>query len=68
MGERSLLTFLEDDAGATAIEYGLIAALMVLVMIVGLNVLAEAMVDMYTGSDDSIRAVIDGTGTGSGGS
>ena len=63
---RSIGTFLSEETGATALEYGLIAALMVLVMLVGLNVLADAMIHMYTGSDDSLRGVIDGAQEGGG--
>ena len=54
--------FWREEEGATAVEYGLIVSLMILVMIVGINSFAEAMTDMYSDSDDSIRATIDNAG------
>jgi pilus assembly protein Flp/PilA len=41
-------SFAEDEEGATAIEYGLIAALMAIALISGLLVMRDAMNSMYT--------------------
>jgi pilus assembly protein Flp/PilA len=39
--------FYQDESGATAIEYGLIAALVSVVIIAGLNVLGPALNDTF---------------------
>lgn len=41
------LHFLRDEAGADAIEYGLIAALVAIALIVALTSMHETMVGMY---------------------
>lgn len=43
----SLCVFLSDDDGATAIEYGLIAALVALVIVSGVTLLSGKMIGMY---------------------
>ena len=40
---RTFYRFLKDESGATAIEYGLIAALVSVVIIVGLNALGPQL-------------------------
>ena len=40
---RTLYRFLKDESGATAIEYGLIAALVSVVIIAGLNALGPQL-------------------------
>ena len=45
---RTLLSALRTTRGATAIEYGLIVAFVVIAMIVGLTVLADATIGMWT--------------------
>jgi pilus assembly protein Flp/PilA len=42
-----LVRFVRDRRGATAIEYGLIAALVVLAMVGGLTAFSDEMIDMY---------------------
>lgn len=42
-----LTTLLRDESGATAIEYGLIAALMITVLIVALLSLGDSMDVLY---------------------
>ncbi|HEY7609018.1 MAG TPA: Flp family type IVb pilin [Alphaproteobacteria bacterium] len=42
-----LTTFLRDERGATAIEYGLIAALVAVVIIVALQQLGGSLGDLY---------------------
>ena len=44
---RTLLRALRTTRGATAIEYGLIVAFVVIAMIVGLTVLADATIGMW---------------------
>ncbi len=43
-----LRKFHKDESGPTAIEYGLIAALVSVVIIAGLNVLGPALRDAFT--------------------
>ena len=48
--ESQMLTrFLKDENGATAIEYGLIAALVAVACIVALEALGTSLQDMFTG-------------------
>lgn len=44
-----LTRFLKDENGATAIEYGLIAALVAVACIVALEALGTSLQDMFTG-------------------
>ncbi len=44
---RILLKFLQDEKAATAIEYSMILALIVLALIAALQVLGGSMDDMY---------------------
>lgn len=48
----------EDEIGATAVEYGLIVALMVIAMSVGLNGVARETSNMWTNVSDSVVAAI----------
>ena len=43
-----LTKFFQDESGATAIEYGLIAALVAVVIITGLGILGTALNDQFT--------------------
>jgi pilus assembly protein Flp/PilA len=43
-----LSRFIEDESGATAIEYGLIAALIFLAIIVSLQATGGAVINMFT--------------------
>ncbi len=54
--------FMNDESGATAIEYGLIAAIVGIGIIVGLNKLTTALNGTFT----SVSTSLSGTGTGSG--
>jgi len=50
MGERSMSTFrrfVQDDSGATAIEYGLIAALVSVAIIVALGTLGNELSNTF---------------------
>ncbi len=46
--------FLDNEDGATAIEYGLIAALIAIVIVAGITALRVAMVDMYESIEDTV--------------
>lgn len=50
----TLLRFAKDDAGATAIEYGLIAAGVAVVIIVGVNALGTKINSLFQGIGDKI--------------
>lgn len=49
-----------DGRGATAIEYGLLAALMAVMVIGSLTMFGDAMADLYTYYTDAIAAVVEG--------
>ena len=44
----ALRRFIKDDSGATAIEYGLIAALMAVIIIAAFNQLSQPLKDAFT--------------------
>jgi pilus assembly protein Flp/PilA len=46
---RVLVRFLSDESGATAIEYGLIAALVAVVAITGMTTLGTKLKALFTG-------------------
>jgi pilus assembly protein Flp/PilA len=48
--------FLKDESGATAIEYGLIAALVAVACIVALEALGSSVSGMFTGIKDKLDA------------
>ncbi|MCZ4273891.1 Flp family type IVb pilin [Maritalea porphyrae] len=49
-----LKAFLHNDSGATAIEYGLIAAVVAVVVIASFNGLGDALNDLFNGNEKSI--------------
>jgi len=51
------MKFLKNEDGATAIEYGLIAALIAVALIVGAGSLGMSIVDLFSGSGSKIEAV-----------
>lgn len=53
-----LIDFRSDENGATAIEYGLICALLVIAMSVGLNGVATSTINMWTRVSDNVSAAI----------
>jgi Flp pilus assembly pilin Flp len=63
VGYRTLIAFQAEEQGSTAIEYGLIAALVVLVMLFGLATMADAMNAMYSESDGSLTTTIKEAGS-----
>ena len=50
--------FTQDEAGATAIEYGLIAALISVVLIAALLALRGSMIGMYTVLGTTLASVL----------
>ena len=46
--------FINDEAGATAIEYGLIAALIAVVIITALTALGSSLSDTFTTVSDAV--------------
>jgi len=53
-----LIRFLRDERGATAIEYGLIAALISVSLIAALTALGGALGENYNETADRVAAVI----------
>jgi pilus assembly protein Flp/PilA len=49
--------FIKDESGATAIEYGLIAALIAVVLIAALTQLSGALNGVFTGTATKLTAV-----------
>ncbi|MFT6657456.1 Flp family type IVb pilin [Maritalea sp.] len=46
--------FCQDDQGATAVEYGLIAAVMAVVLIAAFVALGDTLGALFNGNDESI--------------
>ena len=53
--KRTLLSFLSDESGATAIEYGLIAAGISLAIIAVVNGLGTTLNDKFTSINNSLK-------------
>ncbi len=53
--KRTLLSFLSDESGATAIEYGLIAAGIALAIIAVVNGLGSNLNDKFTSVNNSLK-------------
>lgn len=49
--------FLNDESGATAIEYGLIAGLIAVAIITGATALGNSLDDMFTGLSGKLDTV-----------
>ncbi len=58
---KQFLAYLNDDSGATAIEYGLIAALVSIAAIVALNQLGDDLQDTF---ENVSRGLTDGNAQG----
>ncbi len=54
-----LMVFLKDDSGATAIEYGLIAALVSVAAITALSAMGESLVTIF----EEVSSKLDGAVT-----
>ncbi|GGG30328.1 Flp family type IVb pilin [Chelatococcus composti] len=48
--------FVSDESGATAIEYGLIAALVAVAIITALGVLGDGLTDIFEGVGNKLSA------------
>ncbi|WP_262694323.1 Flp family type IVb pilin [Kordiimonas aquimaris] len=57
-------TLKRNEEGATAIEYGLIAALVAIALITSLNVLGTSLDGMFTGVSDTLDANAPAAGGG----
>lgn len=55
---RRFAAFLRDESGATAIEYGLLAALVGVAIIVAVSELGVTLGDLYGGVKDKVNAKI----------
>jgi pilus assembly protein Flp/PilA len=53
--KRTLLNFFSDESGATAIEYGLIAAGISLAIIAAVNGLGTTLNDKFTSINSSLK-------------
>jgi pilus assembly protein Flp/PilA len=52
------LSFTKKEDGATAIEYGLIAALIAVVLIVAINLVGTSLTNVFTGISTELDAAI----------
>lgn len=59
MLQAALARFLRDQAGATAIEYGLIAALIAVALVGTMSILGVSVQNLYSGGTSSAAAVMD---------
>lgn len=63
---RLINTIRRDRSGATAIEYGLIAALISLVIIGGAQLAGGSLAEMFTGISETLNTATPDGGTGGG--
>jgi len=57
-GFATLKRFFKDDSGATAIEYGLIAALVSVFAITALGAMGDSLAAVFETSSDAINGVL----------
>ncbi len=62
-----IITFFKDDSGATAIEYGLIAALVSVAAIAALTSLGGSLTNIFSAIDTSLSTAATSAGGGGGG-
>ena len=55
---RAVVDFLADDDGATAIEYGLIAALVALTAIAGFTALGNGLFNLFGSTEQGVLPVL----------
>jgi pilus assembly protein Flp/PilA len=60
---KKLLSFLKEEDGVTAIEYGLIAALISVVIIAAFGLLSESLENIFTVISDTLSEAADAMGT-----
>lgn len=63
--KKLLMRFRDDESGATAIEYGLIAALIALAIVAGAGALGNSLNDQFSGIASRLTATLPGEGGGS---
>jgi len=56
---KALSKFLYDETGATAIEYGLMGALIAVALIVGATATGDSIENLFTGVDSEISDALD---------
>jgi pilus assembly protein Flp/PilA len=54
----AMKSFIDDESGASAIEYGLIAALVAGVLVAGLGVVNGGLKAAFDAIDDALRAAL----------
>ena len=57
----SIKRFIRDESGATAIEYGLIAALLAVAIIAALQMVGTELTGTFTKVSDELKAANSGT-------
>jgi len=62
VGNRTLIAFQAEEAGSTAVEYALIAVLVVLSALLGLTAMSGSMNELFKESDGSITTTINEAG------
>ncbi len=60
---KKLMRFLKDEDGVTAIEYGLIAALIAVVIIVAVGLVGQSLNDIFTVVSDELDDAANGAGS-----
>ncbi len=63
MISREFVRFIRDESGATAIEYGLIAALVSVAAITALGNMGDSLVEIFGVVDSELSAAASGAGT-----
>lgn len=56
--QRAFIRYLDDDAGAAAVEYGLIAALVSIAAIVALQTLGGTLAELFAMVSDTLRSAV----------
>lgn len=59
-GRNVLNQLLRDESGATAVEYGLILAMIVLAMLTALSGVADATINMWNDVSNKTSAAVNG--------
>lgn len=57
---RAIAGFLRDESGATAIEYGLMAALVAVGAIVAFTTLGNGLTNLFGSTEEGVGKVMDG--------
>jgi len=57
LGERIMITFIKDESGATAIEYGMITGFMTTLIVVAWGGVANSLVDLSMFITDTFSVI-----------